>query len=177
MLATLVLFKWTHFIILLATVFAKIFLAVFYHVKNKKIGSDILKCACFDSILDASITFMTVMGLLLTKYVQLRLDGFFGIAVSIVMIVGGVKIFVENLRKTIGTQPSKAVREDITRRLCGTGAIEKILSTEYHEYGPNEQKLFVNAVFTNDAPHDIIKNEISEIENIYGIKIIFTREV
>ena len=177
MMATLVLFKWTYFIILLVTVFVKIGLALFYHAQNKKINSDVLKCAVFDSILDASITFMTVIGLLLTKYVQLRLDGIFGIVISTLMITGGLKLFISNLKALIGPALSPTILHEIVSKLEECEEIERITSTRYHDYGPSEKDLIVTATFTNDSGHGILKNACDRIYEKYNIKILFIHEV
>ncbi len=177
MLASLVLFKWTYFIILLVTVFIKIGLAVMYKLQNKKIRSDVLQCCYMDSILDAAITLMTVIGLLLTKYVQFRFDGIFGAIVSTFMIVGGIKLFITNLRTLLGTNPDKKEYDTIINKLYSTGIISEIYSTEYHDYGPNERELLINALFTTPLYHDIIENTVEDINKNFGIKIIFIIEV
>ena len=177
MIASLVLFKWTYFIILLLTVFVKITLAIFYKWQNKKINSDVLKCAIFDSILDASITFMTVIGLLLTKFVQLRLDGLFGICVSTLMIIGGIRLFLTNLKGLIGAPLPASTQQRIIEKLEQCDAIEKILSIEYHDYGLDERTLYVTAVFTNNGHIDIIKKVCTEIYEENGLKIHFVCEV
>ena len=177
MIASLVQFKWLYFIILLLTVFVKIGLAIFYRLKNKNIDSDVLRCAYFDSILDASITLMTVIGLLLTKYVQLRLDGIFGIAVSIAMIIGGVKLFLSNLKSIIGTSLPPEILSKIVEKLEGSGVVEKVISTQFYDYGLGKKTLLVSAIFTKEYDHDIIKKICADIAEKDGITIKFLYEV
>ncbi len=177
LLATPVRFKWTHFGILIGTVLAKIILGVFYKKTNKKIDSDVLRCAFFDSILDASITAMTVIGLLLTKYVQLRLDGIFGIVVSIIMVIGGLKLFGTNLQSIVGSSPSKGTEKEICDMLLKSGCIDDLEIIDYLDYGIGERSLLIKAVFTKNCSHDIINNVRTDILRKYGIKIIFIGEV
>ena len=177
MIASLVQFKWLYFIILLLTVFVKIGLAIFYRLKNKNIDSDVLRCAYFDSILDASITLMTVIGLLLTKYVQLRLDGIFGIAVSIAMIIGGIKLFLSNLKSIVGTSLPPETLSKIVEKLEESGVVEKVISTQFHDYGLGKKTLLVSAIFTKEYDHDIIKKICTDIAEKDGITIQFLYEV
>ncbi len=177
MLASLVVFKWTYFYILLGTVVVKAGMAVFYFFQNKKIHSDVLRCAMFDSVIDASITMMTVIGLILIRYVQLRVDGVFGIIVSTLMIVEGVKLFITNLRLLIGSGIGKEDKEKILDSLQKTEGISNVRIVDYHDYGPNEKNLLVSAVFTNNDADDIIKTTTDKILSETGIKIYFIYEV
>lgn len=177
MLATLVVFKWTYFGILLGTVAIKIGMALFYRFQNKKIRSDVLRCAMFDSIIDAAITMMTVIGLLLIKYVQLRLDGAFGVIVSGLMITEGIKLFISNLRSLIGAGIGKDDKEKIFSVLRETEGISDARIVDYNDYGPNEKNILVSAVFTKDDVNDIIKEATDKIKSEMNITVFFIYEV
>ena len=120
---------------------------------------------------------MTVIGLLLTKYVQLRIDGIFGMIVSIFMIFGGVKLIVENVKNLLGASLNNSTETEIRNMLFQTGSLKDILSTEYYDYGLGERTLYVNAVFTNEPDYDIIKKATSDAFKKYSIKIKFICEV
>lgn len=177
MLASLVVFKWAYFGILLGSVFIKIALAVFYRYQNKKITSDVLRCASIDSVIDASITFMTVVGLLLSKYVQLRLDGIFGIIVSAIMIVEGVRLFLSDLRALLGVDMDKKDKEIITSILRKADENVSIEKLDYHDYGVNEKVLYIFATFTNGVTDDIINTISEQAFQETNIKIYFVKEV
>ncbi len=175
--ATLVVFKWTHFIIMLCTVFVKIGMAVMYKQGDKKNDSDILKCAYYDSILDASVTFMTVIGLLLSKYIQLRLDAFFGIIVSTIMVIGGIKLCAQEIKNLLGSLPDDKTWKNIEQQCLQTDIICEIIEKDYHDYGQNEKEFIIKAIFTKDVPYDIIVEETNslskKLSQQYNCKIKF----
>ena len=174
MLATLLVFKWKYVGILMGTVLVKAGMAVFYRVENKKLNSDIIKSAFFDSVLDTSITAMTVIGVLLARYVQLRIDAVFGTVVSVITIIGGVKLFIEGIRTLLGRKLPEQVKDKLILEIKGIEGIEEIKSVDYHDYGSDYREVIVKAVFTKDVNNDIINNAINKvkiIENENGFKI------
>lgn len=174
MLATLLVFKWKYVGILMGTVLVKAGMAVFYRVENKKLNSDIIKSAFFDSVLDTSITAMTVIGVLLARYVQLRIDAVFGTVVSVITIIGGVKLFIEGIRTLLGRKLPEQVKDKLILEIKGIEGIEEIKSVDYHDYGSDYREVIVKAVFTKDVNDDIINNAINKvkiIENENGFKI------
>ena len=177
MLASLVTFKWVYFGVLLFTVFVKAGMAVFYKISNRNLNSDVVKCAYYDSILDTAITMMTVIGILLNKYIQLRLDAIFGIIISIMMIIGGIKLCIDGLKSVIGKKLTEQEKEEIIEVCNSIAKDATVKSIELFDYGVNNKIILINLIFTNTTNSDIIKNIIFEISEQVKIKFGYSTRI
>lgn len=162
-LASLIVFRWTYFGILIGAMVLKAGLGVFYYQCNKKLNSDVIKCAFYDSILDSAVTAMTIIGTLLTKYIQLRLDAVFGIIVSVIMLVGGIKLFIDGIKSILGKKLNEETVDKIKEFVLTRTEIEEVTSLELHDYGVNNKILILEVIFTKDITCDILYKVVEEL--------------
>lgn len=178
-LANVLNFKWLYFWITVGVIAFKIGMAVFYKKADGKLCSDVLKCAYYDSLLDIGITSMTLIGLLLTKYVQLRIDAVFGIIVSVVMIIGGIRLCRSGLLKLLGEKIDDDTHDGIIDICENQEGVEEVKWLEYHDYGVNCREIVLGAVFTNEADGDIIETIEDNIKKAvfekYGFRTVISR--
>lgn len=92
-------------LIIIATIFVKILLALLFFFANKKQPSPVLKALFLDSVLDCFITLFVVMGLFLIKKINLAIDGYFALicggvitAFAIKNIIGEAKYLITDKR-------------------------------------------------------------------------------
>ena len=81
-------------LIIVATIFVKIFLGVFFYFINKKMPSPIFKALLLDSFLDCFITLFAIMGMLLNN-LNLTVDGFFAVICGIAITVSAIKNIIK----------------------------------------------------------------------------------
>lgn len=87
--------------IIIATVFAKVLMAIMYICFNKKAGSPVLKAMVLDSFLDCATTIFALMGLFLITKINFAADGVFAIIIGTVVTVSAVKNIIEQGRYLI----------------------------------------------------------------------------
>lgn len=161
----LMTFTWLYFSIIAGTVLVKVFLGWFYYQRNKKVGSGVLRGAMLDSFADIGVTVTTLIGFLLFQYAGLRIDGVFGLIVSVVVIVNGAKLIVSSVKTLLGRPLPSDHAETIGEILSARAEITEVRSMHLHEYGASYKELVIEVVLTEDITCDIITNMAAELRD------------
>ena len=82
-------------LIIIATVFVKIFLGIFFYFINKKYPSPVFKALLLDSFLDCFITLFAILGLFLSNRINFAVDGYFAVFSGIAISVSAIKNIVK----------------------------------------------------------------------------------
>ena len=83
-------FNYIMIIILVFTIFIKLWMSFFYTKTSKKINSLSLKAAARDSFNDVITTLFITIGLFIGKISDMNLDGYIGILVCIYILISGI---------------------------------------------------------------------------------------
>lgn len=89
-------------VMIAVTAIGKLLLFVFYGVQSKKNDSAVIKVMKADSMLDFFITLTTLVSFTLTRYTEFAIDAVFGLAISIFVTVGAVKMLKEAICGVLG---------------------------------------------------------------------------
>ena len=95
-------FQVRYAVLLAATVPVKLALGFVFRSLSRKRDSVILKTVCTDSFADCGVTTMTLLSFILSEYAGLRADSVFGLAVSAIIIVNGVRLVKTSAEKLLG---------------------------------------------------------------------------
>lgn len=162
-LAYLLAFSWIYFAIIAVTALIKIGLGFFYLIRNKKTNSGVLKASAIDSFTDAGITAMTLMGYGLNRYAKLRIDAIFGIAISVFMLINGIKLLVDSIRILLGEKMKENEVEGIKEICEKQPSVKEVKDMNLHKYGEEYEELVIDAVFTKDENYDTILHTVDEM--------------
>ncbi len=117
--------------IMIASIVIKIALAVFYKLIDKKLNSVALSVSIFDSVQDVLVTTVAIIAMFFPT-----IDGYVGLAIAIIVILGGVRGVLSALDPILGKH-----NRDLTARLTAIILEKKdVLSVHHlitHDYGPN----------------------------------------
>ncbi|MDR3186760.1 MAG: cation diffusion facilitator family transporter [Christensenellaceae bacterium] len=171
-------FTWLRFGVILASVSLKIFLALWFKFQNRHIMSNVLHGEQLDSWLDVGITLMTLIGFVLTGYTPLRLDAIFGFAISIIIVIAGIKLLIGYVKEILGKPISDEISNSICEIAANNPAIIATGSITTHSYGINKIQVIIELVFkknfdlkaANAVSDDIIR-EVLEKHNV-DLKIL-----
>lgn len=89
-------------VMIAVTAIGKLLLFVFYGVQEKKSDSSVIKVMKADSMLDFFITLTTLVSFTLTRYTEFAIDAVFGLAISIFITVGAIKMLKEAICGVLG---------------------------------------------------------------------------
>lgn len=128
-----VFYGWQNMVLISVCVPIKLGMGLMYYFSNKKFRSQALRAVMLDSFLDLGITATSVVAFSVTSRINYAADAIVGIVISVVVIVFGIKMVVENVRAIVvgdGAKEEIAAIETTCRNFGAT--LEK---TDIHDYG------------------------------------------
>lgn len=128
-------FSWSYFVVMAAAVLIKLALGFYYAGINRKLKSKAFSALTLDSFLDTAITATALISFTVSGMVDFAADAFFGIALSIVIIIFGLRSAVENTRLLLGNTANRELKSEIEDVLEGFSEIKETIRITLHDYG------------------------------------------
>lgn len=150
-------------IVLNLSILIKMFQFIFYRRISKKINSSTIKASSQDSLNDCLKTFFVLIAVIIFKVWELNLDSWFGLIMSIYIIINGIKLVKEASSPLIGEKPSKEFTKKIIDKILSYDAVLGIHDLVIHNYGPG--KTFVTVHVEVDSKENILETH-DMIDNI-----------
>ncbi|MBO5067694.1 MAG: cation transporter [Clostridia bacterium] len=141
-------------IILGASITVKFILAIIFNGLGKSINSDSLKAMCTDSRNDVISTSVVLICAIVAMVTGLSLDGYLGIAVSLLVIYSAINLIKETINPLIGTPPDKDLVSKLETKLKTYEQVLDIHDLIVHSYGPT--KTFASVHIEVDSAVDIM---------------------
>lgn len=162
------------YIVLVVSVIMKLWLAFFYKKIGKKINSSVISASSTDSILDAISTLAVLASSIIIAFTGWWIvDSIVGIAVSVMIIIAGIKVLNETKNSLLGEAPLSDVVESIKSTVAKYKDIVGIHDMMVHNYGPNHYIASFHAEVDGKEDiymlHDTIDNIEREINDELGI--------
>lgn len=165
------------FIILGASILMKLLQGLCYYGIGKAINSVSLKASFQDSIGDVvSTSAVLVAAIIEFMLPNVKLDGYMGVAVSLFIVVMGIKMVIETSNPLIGTTPDKEFIDIIINDVLAYEGVLGVHDIIAHSYGPT--KIFLSVHVEVDAnvnvldSHDLIDNIENEIKEKHHVFIV-----
>lgn len=140
--------------ILIFSIILKFWMGFVYKNTGKKIHSLTIIAASQDSFNDCISTFAVLIALIIAKITSWQLDGYLGIAVSIFILINGVKLVLETMSPLIGEAPNKEMVDQMVKKIKAYPGVLGVHDLAIHSYGPG--KLFVTIHVEVDCKVDIL---------------------
>ncbi|MBE6066546.1 MAG: cation transporter [Clostridium lundense] len=170
---TPVKFEVIPFILIVLSVFTKVWLSRFNKYIGKTINSSALQASSMDALGDVFTSSCVALSLLLSKWIAFPIDGYIGMLVSLFILYSGYSLIKETLDPLLGTAPDSNLVEKITGSLLSYEYITGTHDLIIHNYGPNKFIATVHAEVPQDISivkiHEVIdraEKEISEKLNV-----------
>ena len=163
-------------IIMFASVLLKIFQGYVNLGIGKAINSPSLKATATDSFTDSiSTSVIAILGLVSLFYPLGFLDGYLGIALSLLIAYSGVKMIKETSSPLIGEAVSKEYVDKIKKAVMAHEMVKGVHDVICHSYGPNANFISLHAEVDSSLPilkiHDEIDNIEEEIRRKFNVEI------
>lgn len=167
---TPVKFQMGFFILLVISIFVKIWLAYFNIGISKKLNSQSIKAMGLDAFGDVLTTSVVVLSLFIGRFTSLPIDGYVGIMVSLIILYGGYTVVKETLSTLIGEAPDRELMNSIKSDILTYKYITGVHDLYIHTYGANKVMAVIDVEFP--AHLDILKvhSEVTKIEKEIGEK-------
>ena len=150
--------------ILCFSVLVKLYMWYFNSHLSKKINSDMLRASAKDSLFDAISTTAVTAAAVVSPYVSFPLDGIVGIAVSLFIMVSGIRISAEISGRLMGKAPDDELIADIERILTENKYVLGTHDLMVHDYGPDRIIASVHAELPSELSLTKAHNIVDETE-------------
>lgn len=151
------------FLILILSILVKLWQFFFYRSVGKKLKSEAIAATSADSRNDAITTTVVLIGAVFTRFTDLNLDGFLGLAVAAFIVVSGVKLILETGNPLLGTAPDPELVKSIYQKIMSYEGIIGLHDLTVHNYGAD--RCFASVHCEVPAEEDILKSH-DVIDNI-----------
>ena len=157
-------FKLVLVIILGLSILVKVWLAIFNRKLGKKINSSVMKATSADAFGDVLITSATVISIIVGYFTNLKIDGYMGLLVSLLVLYAGFGIAKDTLEPLIGEAISPETYDLITKKVESYEGIVGSHDLIVHNYGPSKTMATIHAEVPSDMNIEIAHDLIDGIE-------------
>ena len=159
-------------IILAVSVAVKLYMAAYNRAIGKKINSDAVKVASVDSLCDSFSTLAVLICTLISHFTSLEVDAYCGLALSVIILIAGIRSAIETLQPLLGQAPDKEFTDKIIRIAKSSPAVLGVHDLIVHDYGPGRRMISLHAEVSDHADlieaHDAIDNLEKELAHELG---------
>ncbi|MGL5575020.1 MAG: cation diffusion facilitator family transporter [Sarcina sp.] len=152
---SLVKFELIPFILLIITVFVKIWLGYFNTRIGKKINSGAIKASGMDAFGDVFTSSCVAISFLASKFTTIPIDAYVGGFVSLFIIYAGFSLLKETINSLLGEAPDPEFSKQIINEIMNYENVIAVHDLIIHNYGVGNAIASIHVEFPADV--DIIK--------------------
>lgn len=170
-----VIFSIPAVIVLVFSILAKIWLAVFNRKIGKLMNSVAVDAVVTDSIGDIAATTCSLIALIASKFTDFPVDGVMGIIVALIVIYAGIGIIKDTLGPLLGEPPEKETVDRLVELVLSFDGVVGIHDLVLHSYGHSRVYGSLHAEVPAEvdilSSHDTIDLIERKIKDTLGIEI------
>lgn len=150
--------------ILLASVAVKLWLSFFNKKLGKRINSTVMQATATDALGDVVTTLATMGSILFFYFTKINIDGYVGLAVSLLVMWAGVGIAKDTLEPLIGQSVEPKLYREISELVESYDGILGSHDLIVHNYGPTKSLASIHAEVPNNVDIETSHEIIDRIE-------------
>ena len=150
--------------ILVCSVLVKLWMASYNRKLGKRINSTVMMATAADALGDVMTTSATILSVIIFGVTGWNLDGFFGLAVSVVVMIAGVNIAKDTLTPLIGEPIDPSIYHEITEFVEKYDGIIGTHDLIVHNYGPSRSMASIHAEVPSKVDIEISHAVVDQIE-------------
>ncbi|WP_026885149.1 cation diffusion facilitator family transporter [Clostridium beijerinckii] len=169
-----VAFELVSFILLIVSIFFKIWLSKFNKFIGEKINSSALKAASTDALGDVFTTTCVAISFLASKFTSFPVDGYIGMFVALFIVYAGFNLVKDTINPLLGEAPDPELVRSISEMVLSYDNILGSHDLIVHNYGPGKCMASIHAEIPGNINvvdiHEVIdkaEREISKALKIY----------
>ncbi len=124
-------------VLIAVAVVVKIVLGLYFRHVGKKVNSEALKGSGMDALLDALLSFGTLVSVAVMLIWKVSIEGYVGAVIGLFMIKSGIDVLRSSLSSIIGERTSKEVSEAIKHLVCQNPEVKGAYDLIVNNYGPD----------------------------------------
>ena len=166
-------FSWLSVGILCASIAVKLWMYLFNRSLSRRISSAAMAATAADSLSDCVATGAVLLGLLVSHFAQVSIDGWVGVVVAAFVLRAGWEAAKDTIDPLLGKAPDPALVEGIRQTVLSHPEIAGVHDLMVHDYGPGHVMASLHAEVSIDADmaatHDVIDNVERELAQKYRL--------
>lgn len=166
---------WT-VVIISMTVIAKLIYGRYLRRVGKATKSRSLEGSGIDALFDALLSFGTLAGAAVSLLLNISIDGWIGLAISVFIVRSAFEILSEGLTDIIGRRVDERLTRKIRERIRETEGVKRIKSLVLHDYGPEDVsgvvKIEVSRRMTMGELAKLSEEIEKKIKEEFGVKLV-----
>ncbi len=170
-----VIFSTPAVVVLVFSIFAKIWLALFNRKVGKMMNSVAVDAVVADSIGDIAATTCSLIALVASKFTDLPVDAVMGIVVALVIVYAGIGIIKDTMGPLLGEPPDKEIVAELEELVMSYEGVVGIHDLVLHSYGHGKIYGSIHAEVPADTDmlqsHDTIDLIERHVQEKLGIEI------
>ena len=160
-----VLFSWASIVLLVCSMLVKLWLGLFNRRIGTEIHSTVLMAAMQDSLNDVITTGVVLIGMLASRFTDLPVDGYIGVAVAVFILLAGYHFAKDAVSPLIGEHADPKLVEKIQNLVTSYDGILGVHDLIVHNYGEGRSFASVHAEVPADGDIVSIHETIDAIEH------------
>ena len=145
----------------------KFWMFLFNRKLGKKIDSTVLQATAFDSLSDILTTSVVLASAAVSRFTSFPADGYAGVAVAVLIILGGIKVVRDTVNPLLGECPDRQLVEELERKMLENPDIYGVHDLILHNYGPGRYFATAHAEVNSDCDpvkiHDSLERTEREV--------------
>ncbi len=151
-------------IVLVLAILVKFYMAYYNRSIGKKIGSATLLATSVDSLSDTVATSAVLLSAVISHFFNIRLDGFAGLVVGVLIIIAGVKAAKETVEPLLGQAPDPEFVKKVEEIVNSSDAVVGMHDLIVHDYGPGRRMISLHAEVPGNGNIFDLHDEIDILE-------------
>lgn len=168
-------FNWIALIILLVSIFMKLWLGFFNKKLGEKINSAPMIAVMKDSFSDCLATSVALIAIVVSAFSDISIDGYLGIIVAGFIFLAGFNILKDTMADLLGKPADKEFTQQVEAKILSYDKIVGVHDMIVHDYGPGRRFASAHAEVSSQDDimeiHDIIDLAERDIFNEFGLVI------
>lgn len=160
------------FIILLASILVKAYMAFYNKSYGKKLNSAAMRATATDSLSDVVATSVVLLSMVIMMVTKINVDGICGLLVAAFILFAGYGAAKDTLGPLLGAKPEPEFVQQIQDIVMANEHIVGIHDLIVHDYGPGRIIISLHAEVPGDENifelHDAIDNVEAELDKKLG---------
>lgn len=151
--------------ILIFSILVKFYMFYYNHNIGKKIHSETMLAASMDSLGDMVATTVVLVSILISYYLEWKIDGICGVLVAFLIFYAGITSAKETINPLLGQSPEPELVEQIEEMVLSEEGIVGIHDLIVHNYGPGRRMISLHAEVPADGDIVVLHDIIDKVEH------------
>lgn len=163
-------------LILVFSILVKLYMYSYNRKLSKMISSVALESTAEDARNDSITTLAVLLSSVFTYFTGIQIDGWCGLAVSIFILVSGIRSLLDTASPLLGTQPDETLVQNIERAVLSNREVLGVHDILIHDYGPGRSMMSFHAEVRSDMTlihaHEIAEGLELRMSSEFGIQTV-----